>query len=132
MMRFHFEPRPGGGAARPFLSGGDKVTSVITIEATALAYAKRGWKPVPIGRKTKKAIGKKWQERSFDPAQFNGNSQNVGLQMGAASAGLCDVDLDTTLAIGLALEFLPKTEAVFGRKSKPASHMLYVSDLHQN
>jgi hypothetical protein len=56
---------------------------------------------------------------------------NVGLQMGAVSGGLCDVDLDTMIAVGLAPEFLPATDAVFGRKSKPCSHQLYVSDLYQ-
>jgi hypothetical protein len=35
------------------------------------------------------------------------------------------------LAIGLGPEFLPPTEAIFGRRSKPMSHQLYVSDLHE-
>jgi Bifunctional DNA primase/polymerase, N-terminal len=101
-----------------------------TIADAARAYAKRGWKPVPIGRKSKKPIDKGWQKRRFDPAQFNGNAQNVAVQLGAVSGGLCDVDLDSKLAIGLALDFLPPTDAIFGRRSKPCSHQLYVSDLH--
>jgi hypothetical protein len=90
-----------------------------------------GWKPVPVSRKSKKAIGQSWQKTPFSPHQFNGNSINVGLQMGAVSGGLCDVDLDHMVAVGLAPEFLPRTDAVFGRKSKPCSHQLYISDLHQ-
>jgi hypothetical protein len=101
-----------------------------TIADAALDYAKRGWKPIPVSRKTKKAIGKSWQKHPFDPAQFNGNGQNVAIQFGADSGGLCDVDLDCTLAIGFAPEFLPPTAAIFGRHSKPCSHQLYVSDLH--
>ena len=101
-----------------------------TIANAALIYAKRGWKPVSISRKSKKAIGKDWQKRPFDPAQFNGNAQNIGIQLGAVSGGLVDVDLDCTDAIGLATEFLPPTGAIFGHRSKPCSHQLYVTDLH--
>ena len=100
-----------------------------TIADAALVYAGRGWKPIPVNRKTKKAIGCGWQKRPFSPEQFNGNSQNVAVQLGDASGGLADVDLDSMTAIGLAPEFLPPTGAIFGRRSKPASHQFYVTDL---
>jgi hypothetical protein len=100
-----------------------------TIADAALDYAARGWKPVPVNRKTKRPIGKEWQKRPFSPAQFNGNAQNVGIQLGAESNGLLDIDLDSTTAIGLAPEFLPPTAAIFGRRSKPCSHQLYIADL---
>src|SRR5262249_40453261 len=100
-----------------------------TIAEAALAYSGRGWKPVPVSRKTKKALGKDWQTRPFAPEQFNGNSINVGTQFGKVSGGLVDVDLDSQLAIGLAPEFLPKTGAIFGHLSKPCSHQFYVSTL---
>ena len=103
-----------------------------TIAEAALQYAReRKWKPIPVARKTKKPIGKGWQKRPFTPEQFDGNAQNVAVQLGAESGGLCDIDLDHMLAIGLAPEFLPATEAIFGRRSKPLSHQLYVSDLHK-
>jgi Bifunctional DNA primase/polymerase, N-terminal/D5 N terminal like len=101
-----------------------------TVETAALAYAKRGWKPVPVNRETKKPRGKGWQQKPFDPHAFNGNANNVGIQLGAVSNGLNDVDLDCVQAIGLAPEFLPPTAATFGRRSKPCSHQLYVTDLH--
>jgi hypothetical protein len=100
-----------------------------TIADAARDYARRGWKPVPISRKTKKPIDKGWQKRAFDPAQFNGNAQNIAIQLGAASGGLCDVDLDCMDAIGFAPQFLPETGAVFGRRSKPCAHQLYITDL---
>ena len=100
-----------------------------TIAEAARAYHERGWKPVPIDRKTKRASGKEWQKRAYDPKQFRGNAQNVGVQLGKVSGGLTDVDLDCMEAIALAPRFLPPTGAVFGRKSKPASHRLYVTDL---
>ena len=100
-----------------------------TIAEAAQAYYERGWKPVPIDRNTKKASGKGWQKRPYDPRQFNGNAQNVGVQLGVVSGGLADVDLDCAEAIALAPKFLPPTDAIFGRKSKPASHRLYITDL---
>jgi hypothetical protein len=96
-----------------------------TIAAAAAGYHGRGWKPVPVNRKTKKPMGRGWQNRTYDPAQFNGNSQNVGVQLGAVSGGLVDVDLDEIAAVGLAPEFLPATCAIFGHNSKPCSHQLY-------
>jgi len=103
----------------------------MNIADAAVAYAKRGWKPVPVHRKTKKPVDKGWQKRPFDPAQFDGNSLNVAVQLGEVSGGLADVDLDALSAIGFAPEFLPATGAVFGRRSKPCSHQLYVSDLYK-
>jgi len=100
-----------------------------TIADAALAYHARGWKPVPVSRNTKKPIGTGWQQRPFDAAQFNGNAQNIAIQLGAVSGGLVDVDLDTMLAVGLAPEFLPPTDAIFGHRSKPCSHQLYITDL---
>jgi P4 family phage/plasmid primase-like protien len=100
-----------------------------TIAEAARAHHARGWKPVPISRKTKKPIEKAWQKRPYDPAQFKGDAQNVGIQLGKVSGGLADVDLDCAEAISLAPQFLPPTGAIFGRKSKPASHWLYVTDL---
>lgn len=102
-----------------------------SIADAAAAYAAKGWKPVPMNRKTKKARGREWQKHPYEASQFNGNSENVGIQFGACSKGLCDVDLDTMTAIGLAPEFLPPTGAIFGRRSKPASHQLYYADLHK-
>jgi len=106
-----------------------RASSSKTIADAALDYAARGWKPVPVNRKTKRPIGKGWQERPFAPEQFNGNAQNVGVQLGAVSGGLVDVDLDSQPAITLAPHLLPPTTATFGRRSKPCSHHLYVSDL---
>src|SRR5262249_22454924 len=107
------------GSAAHHRAGEGGMTTARTIAAAALDYHARGWKRVPIGRKTKKPIGTGWQKRPFDPAQFNGNAQNVGIQLGAVSGGLADVDLDTRAAIGFAPEFLPSTNAIFGHRSKP-------------
>src|SRR5262249_48793560 len=107
--------------------GGMTTARTTTIADAALAYHARGWKPVPVRRNKKKPIGTGWQQRPFDAAQFNGNAQNIAIQLGAVSGGLVDVDLDTMLAVGLAPEFLPPTDAIFGHRSKPCSHQLYIT-----
>jgi hypothetical protein len=50
---------------------------------------------------------------------------NVGIVLGPSSQGLTDVDLDCVEAIAIAPYILPRTEAIFGRASKRASHWLY-------
>src|SRR5216683_1212683 len=92
----------------------------------------RGWNPVPIRHKSKIPIGKEWQKliitKDNIAAHFNGARMNVGVQLGRNSNGLTDVDLDCDEAIEFAPRFLPKTPAMFGRKSKPTSHLLYIID----
>lgn len=57
---------------------------------------------------------------------------NIAIQLGPKSHGLTDVDLDCIEAIALAEFLLPPTDAIFGRKSKPGSHRLYITDLSAN
>jgi hypothetical protein len=80
----------------------------------------------------KKPVDDDWQLRGITvpdaPRYFNGEAQNVGVQLGKASGGLTDVDLDTIEAGLVALYFLLRT-LCFGRASKPRSHWLYLSDL---
>jgi hypothetical protein len=100
----------------------------------ALSYIARGWNPIPLPLRSKgKGLGAGWQHRVIDaesaPRFFNGQPQNIGVQLGPKSGGLTDVDLDCAEAIAIAPYFLPKTKAIFGRASKRASHWLYVTDL---
>ena len=100
---------------------------------TALSYISRGWSPVPVPLKQKGPTVKGWQNLRLTAADagrfFNGKAQNVGVILGQASGGLVDADLDCPEAIALSGYFLPPTEAVFGRESKPRSHRLYVAPL---
>jgi hypothetical protein len=63
------------------------------------------------------------------PRYFNGKPQNIGIVLGPTSKGLTDVDLDCAEAVALAPYLLPRTEARFGRRSKPDSHYLYETAL---
>lgn len=99
----------------------------------ALSYIKRGWAPVPIPPRQKGPIVDDWSKlriKETDAGQwFNGREQNIGIILGPASGHLTDVDLDCMEAIRLAPYFLPPTDAVFGRASKPRSHWIYVADI---
>jgi Bifunctional DNA primase/polymerase, N-terminal len=99
----------------------------------ALDYIGRGWNPVPVPFRGKKPLDDEWQKRIINaataPAHFNGSPMNVGVQLGANSRNLNDVDLDCHEAIAMAAYILPQTGAIFGRASKRNSHRLYYSDL---
>ncbi len=111
-----------------------------TLLETATDYRRRGWQPLPVpafDKNNPKKNGKNpnrtnWENFSADeselPKYFNGHPQNIGVLLGSKSNGLTDIDLDSPEAVKMADYFLPKTEAVFGRTSKPRSHRLYVSD----
>jgi Bifunctional DNA primase/polymerase, N-terminal len=99
----------------------------------ARSFLKRGWKPVPVQYRKKMPIGGGWQTQEITRANvgqhFNGHRINIGVQLGHASGGLTDVDLDCEEALHLAEELLPPTNAIFGRRSRARSHWLYVTDL---
>lgn len=92
----------------------------------------RGWKPVPIPYREKGPILDGWQNLRVTEATvaryFGVSRGNVGVLLGEPSGWLVDVDLDDELARVLAPQFLPLTEAVFGRATNRASHWLYVAE----
>jgi hypothetical protein len=98
----------------------------------ALNYIERGWSPVPVPFRQKKPVIDDWQKLRItaDNARlhFNGGEQNVGVQMGGNSNGLCDVDLDCPEAVVIGGFFLKKT-LIFGRPGKRESHWLYKTNL---
>src|SRR5215471_13106854 len=97
------------------------------ILSAAAQYAARGWKPIPVPLGEKGPKGKDWPTRNYDPER-DFNDKNIGIQLGPVSGGLTDIDLDCKEALALAADFLPPTNAIFGRKSKPCAHWLYITD----
>jgi hypothetical protein len=100
----------------------------------ALNYIGRGWNPVPVKFRAKKpSAGEGWQHLRINAdnvaQHFNGVDQNIGIQMGPASNGLTDGDMDTEEARAIAPYFMPITKCKFGRRSARWSHYLYYSDL---
>jgi hypothetical protein len=96
-----------------------------------VTYLARGWHPLPIPARSKDPGFKKWQEFSCTTddvdSAFTGNG-NVGLLLGAPSAGLVDVDLDALETVAIAPALLPPTRLVSGRPGNPRSHFWYVAD----
>jgi hypothetical protein len=99
-----------------------------TVVVAALAYHRRGWAVVVLDGKRPKT--RAWQKARYDetelPRVFAGKHCNIGIRLGEVSGGLADVDLDCAEARAHASTFLPPTPAVFGRKSTPRSHRLYI------
>lgn len=94
-------------------------------------YLRRGWAPLPVPFASKAPVLKDWPNLRLTedvlPDYFTGRRQNIGVILGAASAGLADVDCDSREAVRLAPRFLPATRT-FGRTRKPRSHWLFVAD----
>jgi hypothetical protein len=70
-----------------------------------------------------------WQHLCLTEEQivdaFKARQRNVGILMGAPSKNRVDIDLDAPQAVCLGDVFLPPTECIFGRSSKPRSHHLF-------
>lgn len=96
----------------------------------ALEYIQRGWRVVPIAHRKKGPILNEWQNLRITEDEigdyFSCGRQNVGVLMGEPSGCLIDIDLDHPRAVELAEDYLPPTDAKFGRESKPRSHWIYV------
>ena len=100
----------------------------------ALRYIGNGWNSVPIAFRDKRpSTGKGWQLVRINTENaaryFNGSNQNIGVQLGASSNGLTDVDCDCPQACTIAPYVLPRTGAIFGRQSARNSHYLFYTDL---
>jgi hypothetical protein len=94
----------------------------------ARTYTRRGWRVIPIPRREKAPHLTHWQDlrlRESDLPEHFGKLSNIGLLLGKASKGLVDIDLDCDEAILLAESFLPHTNRIHGRSSKPSSHYWY-------
>jgi hypothetical protein len=100
------------------------------VRDAARKYSQRGWKPIPVPGNKKHPIDPEWQKKDYPDSKFD-PCGNIGVQFGECSNGLCDVDLDCKEVLKLADDYLPETNAEFGRKSKPLSHRLYYCDLHK-
>ena len=104
------------------------------VQATACEYIGRGWQVVPILTRQKKPALRDWQNLSIteeNVTSYLSHGDNVGVCLGRRSNGLTDLDLDCQEAVMLADYFLPPTNAIFGRRSKPRSHHLYYTDLSE-
>jgi putative DNA primase/helicase len=94
----------------------------------AKLYFAAGYCPIPVKPKSKEPVDNGWQNLRLSEEQLPNcftPLNNVGISFGEPSSGLVDIDLDNANALQLASYFLPETDFVFGRASKPASHRVY-------
>jgi uncharacterized coiled-coil protein SlyX len=92
-------------------------------------YYMRRMLPLPLYERQKKPKLKAWSKTLITEAdldkEFSNPKDNIGIKLGQVSDNLCDIDLDCAEAVAFARHILPPTKAVFGRKSRGASHFLY-------
>lgn len=100
-----------------------------TVLEAALDYHQRGWAVIDLDYRSKAIREPDWPRLVLDEEglhkRLTGANRNIAIILGDRSDGLIDIDLDSPEALKLAEQFLPPTEAIFGRKSKPKSHYLY-------
>jgi hypothetical protein len=102
--------------------------------AAAELYMLRGLAPIPLPARSKKPGFDGWEHFRLTAAELDthfprGEPRNVGILNGEQSGNEADVDLDCLEARRAAEHLLPPTGWVFGRKSAPASHWIYFTDV---
>lgn len=90
-------------------------------------YIQRGWQVVPLAPGSKECKDEGWLRLVFKPDDFKPDD-NIGLR---SVNGLVVIDEDCREAVAAADMFLPPTDAVYGRKSKPRSKRLYKSSFEK-
>lgn len=95
--------------------------------SAAREYKRRGWNPLPLRPGDKRPTGSEWQRTQVPDDQFEPvfTGKGVGIGLGTQSNGVYDADLDHELTVKMQRHFMPETPAMFGRASKPVSHLLY-------
>ena len=100
----------------------------LDIRRTLKWVRSHGFTPVKIRARDKIPVDAGWNSKeSKGPTddEWDRRDFNVGVILGPSRGGPVDIDLDSDEAISLAPHFLPPTDAVFGRDSRPRSHYLY-------
>lgn len=97
----------------------------------ARIFLLRGFFVLPIPPRQKGPQIKNWTHLRLTISDLDGAfglNDNIGVILGEPSNGLVDVDLDCREAIAVAPSFLPATERIHGRESKPASHCWFLPE----
>lgn len=100
----------------------------VNSKQTARDWLELGIKPVPIWPGQKKPRGNSWQKLRLTKktiGEYFKDNDNVGGLWGKPSGWIVDIDLDDEYAADVAEFILPRT-VIYGRKSRPETHYLYV------
>lgn len=98
------------------------------------AYLQNDITITPDEHRGKRALRNGWQKERLtlpELAPYYASDQpcNIGAVLGEPSGDRVDADLDADETLPIADWFLPRTGALFGRKSKPRSHRFYTAHL---
>jgi putative DNA primase/helicase len=102
-----------------------------TAVTAAQRELQRGHQPVSIPLGSKGPKTPEWHRIRYTSDRITSafTGRNIGLLLGAPSGGLVDVDLDCSEAVLVADTFLPPTNMIAGRVSRPRTHRFHrVSD----
>ena len=94
----------------------------------ARQYHALGFAPIPVPPREKAPRIPHWQNLIIPESrlpQYFSNGSNIGLLNGQPSNWIIDIDIDSSIALKLASNFLPATEMIHGRVSKRSSHWWY-------
>lgn len=104
-------------------------TSSDAVIQTVRWARKQGFRSVPLRPASKAAFDEKYVDLNYTPPPddfWTARNLGVGVVCGPKyGPGPIDVDVDCEEALFFAKLFLPPSSAVFGRKSKRASHWIY-------
>ena len=109
-------PGPAGGATEGDVSA--------DVRPFARFYQAQCLEVVPLRAREKEPYAKSWLKKDFRPDQFR-EGDNVGIKHGDE---LVISDPDCPEAVAMAAHFLPLTDCVFGRESRPASKRVWRCD----
>lgn len=108
--------------------GSDAVEGAVSaIEGAALSLLESGYQPIPLRPRAKRPFNDRWPEIRLDATTVKSaftSSSNIGVQNGAPSGNLVDIDVDCPEALAL-VHLLPPTGMIHGRASAPDSHRWY-------
>jgi hypothetical protein len=95
------------------------------VKEAAQLYIQNTWSVVPLVPKEKACRDHDWLKRSYKPEDFNQND-NIGIR---SINGIVIIDCDSEEVVKMADTFLPKTRAIWGRKSRLRSKRMYTSTI---
>lgn len=105
------------------------------VKEAADFYSSLGWYPIPLRPKTKACRDKAWRTEIYDGTDFD-LADNIGLRFvnekDERAKKLIGIDVDWAELGSVVWEFLPPSEAVWGRDSKPISHVLYLAKFEKS
>jgi hypothetical protein len=106
------------------------------LRAAARRFLAQGYAMLPVNGKRPWDVAAGAERREWNSytlteatleAELGPGITGLGVRLGAPSADVADVDLDSAEALAVAASWLPPTTCIFGRASKRRSHWLYTT-----